>query len=106
MERQAVKSESADQRLFALQREVSEAEDRLKRLYHSIEDGIVELDDNSAGTDAALKSQRERAKAALDRARANLARQPASMFRRSTRVCPPRDYRCGQGRRPGHQDYR
>jgi site-specific DNA recombinase len=31
--------------LDIVQREVSGAEDRLKRLYRSIEDGIVELDD-------------------------------------------------------------
>jgi site-specific DNA recombinase len=70
MERRAAKSESVDVRLLALQRELIDAEDRLKRLYRSIEDGIVELDDILRERTAALKSQRERAKAALDRARA------------------------------------
>jgi hypothetical protein len=42
VERQAAKSQSVDRRLLTLQREVSDAEDRLKRLYRSIEDGIVE----------------------------------------------------------------
>ena len=69
-ERQAAKSESTDRRLLTLQREVSDAEDRLKRLYRSIEDGIVELDDILRERTAALKSERERARAALDRARA------------------------------------
>jgi hypothetical protein len=70
VERQAAKSESADYRLLALQREVGDAEDRLKRLYRSIEDGIVELDDILRERTVTLKSDRERAKAALDRARA------------------------------------
>ena len=70
MERQAAKSASADLRLIALQKELSDTEDRLKRLYRSIEDGIVELDDILRERTAALKSQRERAKVALDHARA------------------------------------
>jgi site-specific DNA recombinase len=70
IERQAAKNESADHRLLALQRELTDAEDRLKRLYRSIEDGVVELDDILRDRTAALKSQRERAKAALDHARA------------------------------------
>ncbi|MFN4923525.1 recombinase family protein [Bradyrhizobium sp.] len=69
IERQAAKNESADRRLLDLQRELSDAEDRLKRLYRSIEDGIVELDDILRERTATLKSQRERAKAALDHAR-------------------------------------
>ena len=70
IERQAAKTESASQRLVALQKELSDSEDRLKRLYRSIEDGIVELDDILRERTAALKGQRERAKAALDQARA------------------------------------
>ncbi|WP_396604954.1 recombinase family protein [Bradyrhizobium sp. YCK136] len=70
IERQAAKSESADGRLLALQKELSDCEDRLKRLYRSIEDGIVELDDILRERTAALKAQRDRAKAALDHARA------------------------------------
>ena len=42
----------------------------MRRLYRSIEDGIVELDEILRERTTALKSQRERAKAALDRARA------------------------------------
>lgn len=69
-ERQAAKSESSDRRLLTLQREVSDAEERLKRLYRSIEDGVVELDDILRERIVTLKSERERAKAALDHARA------------------------------------
>ena len=66
MERQATKSESVGRRLLTLQREVSDTEDRLKRLYRSTEDGIVELDDILRERTSTLKSERKRAKAALD----------------------------------------
>jgi hypothetical protein len=69
-DRQAAKTEAVDRRLLGLQREVADCEERLKRLYRSIEDGIVELDDILRERTATLKLQRERAKAALDRARA------------------------------------
>jgi len=64
----SAKSEAVDRRLLTLQREVVDADERLNRLYRSIEDGIVELDDIVRDRTATLK--RERAKAALDRARA------------------------------------
>jgi len=64
------KAEAVDRRLIALQREVADCEDRLRRLYRSIEDGVVELDDILHERTTTLKSQREQAKAALDRARA------------------------------------
>ena len=67
-ERQTAKKEAVDRRLVALEREVTECEDRLRRLYRSIEDGIVELDDILRDRIAALKSQRDQAKAARDRA--------------------------------------
>ena len=69
-DRQAAKTEAVDRRLITLQREVVDCDERLRRLYLSIEDGIVELDDILRERTAALKSERERAKAALDRARA------------------------------------
>ena len=53
-----------------MQSEVTDCDERLRRLYRSIEDDIVELDDILCECTATLKSQRERAKAALDRARA------------------------------------
>jgi hypothetical protein len=43
---------------------------RLRRLYRSIEDGIIELDDILGERTANLKSERDQAKATLDRARA------------------------------------
>ena len=70
VDRQAAKTEAVDRRLLTLQREVTDSDERLRRLYRSIEDGIVELDDILRERTATLKSERERAKAALDRARA------------------------------------
>lgn len=69
-DRQSVKTDAVDRRLVSLQREVSDTDERLRRLYRSIEDGIVELDDILRERTASLKSDRERAKAAYDRARA------------------------------------
>jgi site-specific DNA recombinase len=69
-DRQAVKTDAVDRRLLGLQHDVTECGERLQRLYRSIEDGIVELDDILRERVATLKSERERAKAALDRARA------------------------------------
>jgi site-specific DNA recombinase len=43
--RQVAKAETVDRRQLKLQREVADSEARLRRLYRSIEDGIVELDD-------------------------------------------------------------
>jgi site-specific DNA recombinase len=63
-------SEAVDRRLLGLQREVTDCNERLRRLYRSIEDGIVELDDMLRERTVTLKSQRERAKTALDHARA------------------------------------
>src|SRR5665811_1300590 len=64
------RTDAVDRRLLGLQREVTDCGERLRRLYRSIEDGIVELDDILRERTATLKSERERAKAALDRARA------------------------------------
>jgi site-specific DNA recombinase len=69
-DRQAAKAEAIDRRLLGLQREATDCDETLRRLYRSIEDGIVVLDDILRERTATLKSQRERAKAALDRARA------------------------------------
>ena len=46
--RRAEKSESLNRRLIALQREVTDAEEKLKRLYRLIEDGLTDLDQGSA----------------------------------------------------------
>ena len=67
--RRAEKAAEVDCRIRALQREVTDSEEKLKRLYNLIEDGIAEMDDLLRDRVAALRLDRERAQAALDRAR-------------------------------------
>lgn len=68
-DRRSAKSLAEDNRLVSLRHQLTETEERLKRLYRSIEDGIVELDDILRERTATLKSEHERAIAALGRAR-------------------------------------
>ncbi|WP_082529132.1 recombinase family protein [Aurantimonas sp. Leaf443] len=65
----AERANEVDGRIIALQREVTDAEDKLKRLYRMIEDGVAEMDDLLRERIAALRLDRERAQAALDRVR-------------------------------------
>src|SRR6516164_7015278 len=67
--RRAEKADSANQRMMALQREVTDSEDRLKRLYRLLEDGVTDLDEVLKDRLNNLKSDRDRAKAALDAAK-------------------------------------
>ena len=67
--RRAARAVAVNSRLVGLQEEVGNAEQKLKRLYQSIADGIIELDDLLADHIAVLKADREKAKAALERAR-------------------------------------
>ena len=71
--RRASRVAEVDGRIVTLQREVSNAEDKLKRLYKMVEDGIAELDDLLKERIDTLKLDRERNQAALDRIRANAA---------------------------------
>ena len=41
----AAKAQSVNNRIMALQREVTDAEERLKRLYKLVEDGLTDLDE-------------------------------------------------------------
>lgn len=63
--------------LSALEREAIEAEDKLKRLYRMVEDGVAELDDILRDR-IALRSDRKRAHAALDRIRLQPGRDAVS----------------------------
>ena len=65
----AAKAAEVDGRAVALQREVTDAEDKLKRLYRVIEDGIGEMDDILKERIETLRLDRARAQAALDRIR-------------------------------------
>ena len=64
-ERAAVEVEG---RIAALQSEVSDAEEKLARLYKLVEDSVTDLDDILRAPISNLKLDRERAKASLDRA--------------------------------------
>jgi site-specific DNA recombinase len=75
-DRQSIKADAVDQRLIVLQREVADTDDRLRRIYRSIEDGFVELDDILRDRTATLKTERERAKGAYDQARAQCGTSP------------------------------
>lgn len=72
-ERRAAQALEVDKRVAALQAELTEAEDKLKRLYKMVEDGIAELDDILKERIASLKLDRERARTALDRIKAQAA---------------------------------
>jgi site-specific DNA recombinase len=69
-DRQCAKTDAVDRRLVSLRREVADTDERRRRLYRSIEDGILELDEILRERTATLKSGRERARATHDRARA------------------------------------
>ena len=58
-----------DRRVAALQTEAAEAEDKLKRLYNLVEQGLTQIDDILKDRIAELKMIRERARATLERIR-------------------------------------
>jgi hypothetical protein len=66
--RRAEKAQSLNGRILELRREVTEAEDKLKRLYRLIEEGVTDLDDVLKDRLSNIKAERDRAKAALERA--------------------------------------
>ena len=70
--RRTEKAETVNSRIMALQREV-DAEDRLKRLCRLVEDGVTDLDDVLKDRLDSLKAGRDRAKAALETAKSNVA---------------------------------
>jgi site-specific DNA recombinase len=67
--RRAETAQAMSGRIMALQREVTDGEDKLKRLYHLVEDGLTELDEILKDRLNTLKAERDRAKAALERAK-------------------------------------
>ena len=66
--RRAERAAAVDTRLASLEREAETAEEKLKRLYKLIEDGVAEADDLLKDRIAILKAGRDRAKEALNRA--------------------------------------
>ena len=71
--RRAERAETVNSRIMTLQREVADAEDRLKRLYRLVEDGVTDLDEVLKDRLNSLKAERDRAKAALDTAKSHIA---------------------------------
>jgi hypothetical protein len=67
--RRTEKAAAVDRRLAALAREAEEADERLRRLYRLVEDGRDHVDDILRARMADLKLAREKAHAALERAR-------------------------------------
>ncbi len=73
LERQASRSADHTQRMTSLHNKVADAESRLSRMYQAIETGLVDFGDETLkGRVAALKEERDRAKAALERSFAEL----------------------------------
>ena len=68
-ERRAEKAASLDERIGRLEREACQGHERLQRLYRLVEDGLAEMDDLLKERIASLRAERERALAALERAR-------------------------------------
>jgi site-specific DNA recombinase len=60
-------------RILGLQREVGDAEDKLKRLYRLVEDGLTDLDEVLKERLNTVKGDRDRATAALERAKEQAA---------------------------------
>jgi hypothetical protein len=58
---------------MGLQREVTDAEAKLKRLYRLVEDGLTDLDEVLKDRLINLKADRDRSKAALDAAKFQIA---------------------------------
>jgi hypothetical protein len=79
--RRAEKAESVNRRVMTLQREVTDAEDKLKRLYRLVEDGITDLDDVLKDRLNNLKAERDRAMAALEAAKYRLLLEFALILR-------------------------
>ena len=70
--KRAAKAATVDARIAALEREADETNERLRRLYKLVEDGVAEMDDILKDRITALKVSRDGAQAALDRARSGV----------------------------------
>lgn len=65
IERRGAKDQAVEERRTALEAEIASRDDRFKRLYRAIEEGIVGLDDDLKQRIQALKQERAVAQAAL-----------------------------------------
>jgi hypothetical protein len=67
--RRASKAAAVHERLNVLEKEAHETNERLRRLYKLVEDGVTQMDDLLRDRINSLKADRDRAAAALERAR-------------------------------------
>ena len=67
VERRASQEQAVSERRRALEAELSQAKDKLARLYRAIEEGVVDLDEDLKLRIQALKNERDLAQATLDR---------------------------------------
>jgi hypothetical protein len=67
--RRTAKAAAAEGRLVVLEKEAHDADERLRRLYKLVENGVAQMDDILKDRITALKADRDRVQAALDRAR-------------------------------------
>jgi site-specific DNA recombinase len=74
-EKRASSDAEVQERARVLQQEIAQADDKLCRLYKMVEDGVTDIDKTLADRLAALKLDRDRAKAALERIKVQLAPQ-------------------------------
>ncbi len=74
-ENRASSDAEVQERARVLQQEIAQADDKLRRLYKLVEDGLTDIDETLADRLGALKLERERAKAALERIKVQLAPQ-------------------------------
>jgi site-specific DNA recombinase len=72
-EKRASSDVEVQERARVLQREIAQADEMLRRLYKMVEDGVTEIDETLAERLAALKSDRDRGKVALERIKVRLA---------------------------------
>ena len=70
--RRAAKAAAVNERLGILEKEAFEANERLRRLYKLIEDGVTDIDNVLKDRITALKADRDRIRAALERARSGV----------------------------------
>jgi len=71
--KRAASGVEVQERARVLQNEIAQADEKLRRLYRLVEDGVTDIDETLADRLAALKSDRDRAKAALERIKVQLA---------------------------------
>ena len=67
--KRAAKAAAVDTRIATLEREAHEANERLRRLYKLVENGVADMDDLLKDRITALKADRDASRAALDRAK-------------------------------------